>query len=208
MTPAPNESAPNDQPEQSGEEGIAQRCVQYLLAELSSTEAAQLESELKTSPAVNRELLLQAELLCALAASQATPSQLPSLEAAPSLESLPTAGFTAHGRHWVMIIAALAACLVVAIAGSLRQRENDLDAARLEASNRAAVNDEALLIARVWASSHVSMGNVEDWGGAEGEVDLVDDPPANDDSFLDWMVVAVAADVEVELATSGTTSDG
>jgi hypothetical protein len=218
MTPAPQESAakesapsrspPNDLPDLQGEDPIAHRCMQYLLGELSAPESVRLEGELKASPAVNRELLVQADLLCVLAASQASGSQLPSVTPLPSPDSQPSTGFTAHARHWVMIVAVTAACLAVAIAGFLWQREDDLGAARLEASDHTAQGDEALLIARAWATSHVSQTSVEDWGGAEGEVDLVDDQPADDDSFLAWMVVAVAADAEVQSTASGVTSDG
>lgn len=214
MTPAPKKSIPNasvpsDQPDYQDEDTVAHRCMQYLLGELSASESARLEGELSASAEVNRELLVQADLLCAMAVSQSSRSQLPSVDTLPSHDSQPSADATTrHARQGLMIVATTAACLAVAVAGFLWQRENDRDEVKREASVPTAQGDEDLLIARAWATSHVSQTRVDEWDLAEGEVDLVDDPPADDDSYLAWLVVAVAADAEVQSTTSGVTSDG
>ena len=217
MTPAPKKSAPgqpapagrtDDQPGLHDEDPIAHRCMQYLLGELTAGEAARLEGELSASPEVNRELLVHADLLCAMSASAASRSQLPSIEPLPSSDAQLSAGVTSRAGHWWMIVAATAACLAVAVAGFLWHREHDLDSTRREASHTTPSGDEALMIARVWATDHVRQATVEEWDVADVEVDLVDDPLVDDDSFLAWMVVAVAADAERQSTTTGATTDG
>lgn len=209
MNPAPNEPAPNDPlAAADGRDGdlLAQRCMQYLLGELSASEVATLENELRTSPAVSREMLLQSELLCFLADAQRSDIRLPSRAATPS------PAFPALARNWVLMIATLAACLAVAIVGFYRLRDPDRDAARLAATHRdtpgrRTQGDEALLIARAWAASQSSEVSDEDWGVSEAEVDFVTDQPADEDAFLDWIVVAVAADAKVQSTQPGAESE-
>lgn len=172
------------------------RCMLYLLGELSAAESAEFEQCLAESPELNRELLVQSELLCALAAGENT--------------AIVTVATPPSSVVWraIIVISALAACLTIALVGFRSLPENEQSVASVDvAANE--LNEEALLIAQAWAASRVLDKITEaDWSAVETEFDLNSLDAPDNDSVLSWMVVAVAADADMNASPAGASSDG
>ncbi len=152
------------------------RCFEYLLGELSNEQANDFEQQLANDSELNRELLVQSELLFALTCSETKP--------------LPAPTASKSGRtHWGSWIAALAACILFVITGSQLLREQP-------AENSG--DDEGLLIAQAWAEAQSTESddlNIAMTGSELiGEADELFEETGDDDSIPSWMVVAFAAD--------------
>lgn len=203
-----------------------ERCCRYLLGELSAEEAAQFESQLATSPALNRELQWQSELLISLAGAPADVS-LPHV----AIKSNSERGlFAARGLRVAIALAAsvLFALIVVRTTDTDRRQTRQADR-RAGGDERATIAwspaDETLLIARAWAdSATLSDSAVEDsvsgQSVAEDRViasDAMIDSDWNEpsaetaetqESTVDWMIAAISADANIVVPAAPTSGTG
>ncbi len=179
----------------------SERCMEYLLGELTPPQSIVFEQQLALSAELNRELLVQAEILFALSAGP------------PSVVVVPPTHSPNHTWRTVSLILTLAACVAVAFVGFHSRPEDDQSVARLSTASQQ-TTAEALLIAQAWAANRSHVATNEDELGvsesalpeSEFDFDAADAP--DDDSVLAWMVVGVAADADTNAAATGATSDG
>lgn len=198
MTSGPNHNRHTAPPTGKSVESMQERCIDYLLGELSAEESADFEGHLAASPELNRELLAQSDLLCAMTRSAKT-VPLASDNTGTSL------------ARWTVLVATLAAGIVAAVVGFRSLSDPDQSIARLPAANES-VESEALLIAQAWADGQRDDSIVLTVSDSryefidEDELDLDTEILAADDDVLpSWMIVALAADAESQ---SGELGDG
>ncbi len=174
------------------DDAITERCTEYLLGELSAQQSREFEQQLANSPQLNRELLVQAELLCALSTPDAPVEVIAT--STPSLM-----------RRAITAISALAACLAIAFVGIRSSQNSDNNVASIGNQPNES-NDQTLLIAQVWASQQADATNIDEAiEPPETEFDLGLEELPEDDSVVSWMVAAVADENASETAV---TSDG
>ena len=109
------------------DEGAGSRCLAYLLGELPDQEAATFEQQLADSPELCDELANQSNILC----------HLSDISVAPPVTA------TKPSTPWLEAIAALAACLLIALVGwKMLGKTNSTNAL-----------EEDLLIAEAWVET-------------------------------------------------------
>ncbi len=212
MTPSPNNdfdptaARAEDAPVPAGatvaaDQASSERCMDYLLGQLSRPDAIALEQQLATSPEWNRELLIQSQLLCALADPESP------VEVAVS----PFQSNSLWRR--LAAVSVIAAGLLIAVVGSGVWQDDALSdndhsvASHDEGGNTS--SEETLLIARAWAANHSDFSTPDDELSVSiAEPDWDFDDTLHDDSVMSWMVAAVVADTDAETSPSGATSDG
>ena len=169
MTSTPH---PNEAGLPTGES--SERCLLYLLGELTGEQARAFECELQQSPQLQANLLWQADLLCGLASTGS---------------SVRVANPTTYPAwRLVATVAAIAACVMIAFLGWPRQNERGK-------VNIANSTPEAVLIAQAWAEGALGdvLGDDNSEQLPDAEVALLS--PDEDDSSLSWLVVAAEAGV-------------
>ena len=179
----------------------SERCLQYLLGELSALDSAAFEEELADSGELNDELLAQSELLLAIANAGAGVDASAGVEAGVAVDvdgQRASAAMLPGGRsqrrtlRWIV---SLAACLAIAWLG-----------ARLATDPANEAQDEELQIARAWAAEQQLVSAVEEEPRLPEEPTLFElqGESSHRDAVVGWMLVAVAADD----ADSGTGRGG
>jgi hypothetical protein len=150
------------------------RCLLYLLGELTSEQAAAFEHELQRSPQLQADLIWQADMLCGIGSSRS---------------SVRVATETPYPAwRLVATIAAIAACLMIAfLCWPHDDERGDV--------NIANSTPEAVLIAQAWAEGTLSdvRGDFSSEQLPEAETALFSSD--DDDSSLSWLVVAAEAGV-------------
>lgn len=145
----------------------AQWCQLYLLGELTSNQSGQFEQRLGQSPELAEQLLLQADLLLAIAPETYPPINTPSVQPRSTVR---------RNRTQTLAVVAIAASLIIVVtAGWYQQRRSS----------------EELLIARAWVETFLN-----DPVDSSEAVLTIDESPVDhpvDDDF-DWMFVAVSID--------------
>lgn len=166
------------------DEATSERCLQYLLGELSTHQSTQFEQQLAMSPALGDELQRQSELLCmasnAISETQIVDTQLANADSATPGSATP----------WIEAIVALAACLLVAFVGwNLTKTSSSINALQ-----------EDVLIAQAWAvdTDAIVLGvasleemELEEDGDFEIEMSAFDDS-------LSWVSTAVESGVSID----------
>lgn len=153
-----------------------ERCLLYLLGELSADQATAFERELEQDKRLQDELVSQSNLLCTL------PNDQPTVVAADS---------PATHTSWRLAatVAAVAACLMIAFFAWPRAIDNEASVANAA--------PEGLLIAQAWADEPLS-DLITDWHEPDNEMDDTFLPPEDDDSSLSWIVAAAEAGAVID----------
>ena len=165
--------------------------MRYLLGSLDELEAAQFERRLQTEPAIGEELVAQSELICQIASSDiAQPGAL--------VAASQSSANTNTSMPW---LAAIAASLLVGFVlwsyNSDPPRQISKQATIVD--NLQSQADEDLLIAQAWADGPLSLAltsptNDADEDRSDGESDsALESLDPNEESVLNWMMVAVKA---------------
>ena len=152
----------------------SERCLLYLLGELTGEQARAFELELQQSPQLQADLSWQADLLCGIGSTGS---------------SVPAANLTAYPAwRLVATVAAVAACLMIAFLCWPRHDERGK-------VNIANSTPEAVLIAAGLGRSALGdvLGDYNSDQLPDTEVALFS--PDEDDSSLSWLVVAAEAGV-------------
>ncbi|MCG8653923.1 MAG: hypothetical protein MI861_29055 [Pirellulales bacterium] len=193
-----------------------QQCMLYLLGEMSAADSLAFEQRLSESPRLNRELLIQAELLTALSSCQekAAPVLTAPVLTAP-ISAVPISAATVSAspspgswKRWVAVVSSLAAAMMLAVAGYRLLGTHQSTTAE---QSRDSSGEETLKIAQAWATAGqqrvelLQQPAVElDWATEES----AEQRSAWDDAVPSWMVAAVAADDSSSAQQGVTTSDG
>ena len=148
-------------------EANRQRCMRYLLGELSDQDAVSFENELADSPELSNLLIEQSELLCCIA------------DTSPVAVPTATPNSTQPVLRIAQIAAALAACFLVAIIGW-----------KLNVSDQPKSAEEDLLIAQAWAATEAPAVGLQSL-----DVDIENENAGSldeiaDESSLSWVMVA------------------
>jgi hypothetical protein len=174
------------------------RCLLYLLGELDKDAAKRFELDLAHSDDLHHKLLVQSELILALGQldlSTGLPAKrVPGLATPSSLQLV---------RSWVIAIAAVAACMLIAIPSVRLLVQQQKIAFLSETSPQKSSNnhDESWQIAKAWAAGQLDseIGEDEVFGPAsDAVVDFTDeDSPIDLDLTLSWMTAAIASSPEM-----------
>ena len=158
-------------PSDWADDASGNRCLQYLMGELSHSDAEAFETELAQSPALADELVRQSELICCL--SESMP-----VTAAKSVSK------SAMGYRVVKVFAAVAACLMLAFVA--RSWKGEAESSQAE---------EDLLIAQAWVDASESFQSLD--LDVENDTDW-DQESTIDDGSLSWVMAAVEAEESID----------
>lgn len=157
------------------DEATSERCMRYLLGELSADEAATFEQSLGSSPELGDELQRQSELLCMVSQATFDPPQLTSQATSDSF------------AKWIEAAVALAACFLVAFIGW-----------NLVSKSNASAIQEDVLIAQAWADTDTIALELSSVDEIELEMDSDFEIESDVDDSLSWVVTAVESGVSID----------
>lgn len=147
------------------------RCLQYLMGELSPSDADAFEAELAQSPELMDELERQSEMICYL--SEAKPVSAPVTSVAE-----PVGGYIV-----IKVVTAIAACLMLAFL--IRGRDVETETPQAE---------QDLMIAQAWVDASESFESSD----LEIENDMEWQDSVVDDASLSWVMAAFEAEESVD----------
>jgi anti-sigma factor RsiW len=161
---------------------IDERCLLYLLGELSDEQRIELEADLARSPELRSQLMAQSDLVLGLSGLQ--PPVTPGLSGYDPV-------------RWALTVASIAACTLIAFfSWPTKQADQQVLVDRSSSS----ATPESLLIAQAWAEGSLVLplsefsGDVEPLTASDKATAFADSEQTwEDDSSLSWIVSAVEA---------------
>lgn len=159
------------------DEATSERCMRYLLGELSADETATFEQSLGSSAELGDELQRQSELLWMVSQATFDPPPVTSQATSDSF------------AKWTEAAVALAACLLVAFIGWNL----------ISKSNATSAIQEDVLIAQAWADTDAIALGLSSADEIELEMDNDFEIESQDvDDSLSWVVTAVESGVSID----------
>lgn len=189
-----NQDSRTSQSNEPIDELLRERCMRYLLGAMDRDEVANFEVRLESEPGVSDELIAQSNLICLLSAQEIPSADL------PVSTSLASSG-NGNDARWLSWLAAIAASLLVGVIvwSSKSDTPKPMAKQNTGADSSFVQPDEDLLIAQAWADGPLSL--VLTSSSSDEDSDLLaheseptwDSLDPNEDSVLNWMMVAVNA---------------